>query len=76
MRCGACGHKYMEVCNIKGESMPFMSITKLTLTRDFHTPKCGLCGNWGLWGSQAEELDKALTLSLCDFYVQNGGEDA
>lgn len=74
LRCGECGGKYMEMANIKGRSMPWLNISKLTLTRDFEAPVCGSCGNWALLPGQAKELDRALTLSVCDFYIENGGE--
>lgn len=74
LRCGQCGKREMYMSSLKGRSMPWLNIPSLTLTRDFEAPVCQSCGNWALLPGQAKELDRALTLTLCDFYIENSGD--
>ncbi len=68
--CVECGGK-LEKTNLKGRAFPFMSLSKLTFTHNFHAMACTECDNWVLEGGRAKTLDRALILSLCDFYEAN-----
>ncbi len=69
-KCYECGAKLAEK-NLKGRSFPYMSLTKLVLTHDFNTLACTKCDNYCMKSSDCKTLDRALVLSLCDFYKEN-----